>query len=82
MAIAIIVAAGAGSRFAADKPKQFVEILGKPLIIHTLERFEACPAVDGIVLVLSESGVAELRITNYELRIGTISYFPIICHLK
>ena len=59
MNIAIIVAAGTGSRFAASQPKQFVEILGKPLIIHTLERFEACPLVDEIILVLSLDGCRE-----------------------
>jgi 2-C-methyl-D-erythritol 4-phosphate cytidylyltransferase len=53
---AIIVAAGSGSRFSDDIPKQFVELAGKPVIIHTLEKFEACPAVDEIILVLSEDG--------------------------
>ncbi|MDQ3711914.1 MAG: 2-C-methyl-D-erythritol 4-phosphate cytidylyltransferase, partial [Acidobacteriota bacterium] len=48
----IVVAAGSGTRFGAEKPKQFLEILGKPLIIHTLERFESCPSIDEIVLVL------------------------------
>ena len=56
MNTAIIVAAGSGQRFAETQPKQFVNILGKPLIIHTLERFESCPVVDQIVLVLSEDG--------------------------
>jgi len=70
--IAIIVAAGSGSRFAADKPKQFTELLGKPLIIHTLERFEACPAVDEIVLVLSDEGRAEFEILNLKFQIKKI----------
>ncbi len=48
----IVVAAGSGTRFGAEKPKQFLEILGKPLIIHTLERFESCPSIDEIILVL------------------------------
>lgn len=52
MNIAIIVAAGRGTRFGAEKPKQFLEILGKPLIVYTLEGFESCPAVDEIILVL------------------------------
>ncbi len=52
MNTAIIVAAGSGTRFGAEKPKQFVEILGKPLIVHTVERFEFCPVVDEIILVL------------------------------
>jgi 2-C-methyl-D-erythritol 4-phosphate cytidylyltransferase len=49
---AIIAAAGSGTRFGAEKPKQFVEILGQPLIIYTLQQFESCPAIDEIVLVL------------------------------
>ena len=51
---AIIVAAGTGSRFKSNTPKQFLEINGKPLIVHTLERFQAAPSIDSIVLVLSE----------------------------
>ena len=52
MNIAIIVAAGRGTRFGAEKPKQFLEILGKPLIVYTLEGFESCSTVDEIILVL------------------------------
>lgn len=55
---AIIVAAGSGSRFGSETPKQFLEIKGKPVIVHTLERFQASPSIDSIVLVLSE-GMAE-----------------------
>jgi 2-C-methyl-D-erythritol 4-phosphate cytidylyltransferase len=52
MNTAIIVAAGSGQRFGAEKPKQFLEIAGKPLVIHTLSRFEECPSIDEIILVL------------------------------
>jgi 2-C-methyl-D-erythritol 4-phosphate cytidylyltransferase len=48
----IIAAAGSGTRFNSDKPKQFLDLLGKPLILHTLERFDACPAIDEIILVV------------------------------
>ncbi|HEX8289419.1 MAG TPA: 2-C-methyl-D-erythritol 4-phosphate cytidylyltransferase [Pyrinomonadaceae bacterium] len=50
---AIIVAAGKGTRFGANVPKQFLEICGRAVIIHTLERFENCAAIDEIILVLS-----------------------------
>jgi len=53
MNTAIIVAAGQGKRFGSKKPKQFLEIHGKPLIIHTLQKFDDCPAIDEIILVLS-----------------------------
>ena len=55
MNTAIIVAAGSGQRFGGDIPKQFIEIGGKPLLVHTLEKFEACDLVDEIVLVVPES---------------------------
>ncbi len=61
---AIIVAAGSGTRFGTKTPKQFLEILGKPLIIHTLERFESCPAIDEIILVLSAEEIANFRRTS------------------
>ncbi len=53
MNTAIIVAAGSGKRFGGHIPKQFIEIHGKPVLIHTLERFEMCDLVDEIVLVLA-----------------------------
>jgi 2-C-methyl-D-erythritol 4-phosphate cytidylyltransferase len=56
MNTAIIVAAGSGSRFDSSVSKQFVPLLGKPLIFRTLEPFEACPAIDEIILVLSDEG--------------------------
>ena len=65
MNFAIIVAAGIGTRFGANKPKQFFEIHGKPIIIHTLERFENCRTIDEIVLVLSPNEIENFQ-TNVE----------------
>jgi 2-C-methyl-D-erythritol 4-phosphate cytidylyltransferase len=50
--IAIIPAAGIGARMRAERAKQMIELGGAPLLIHTLRRFEACDAIDRIVLVL------------------------------
>lgn len=63
MNTAIIVAAGSGTRFGAEKPKQFLEIGGKPLLIYTLESFERCPAIDGILLVLASDEIENFRKT-------------------
>lgn len=65
MNTAIIVAAGSGQRFASDTPKQFVILLGKPLILHTLEKFEACDRIDAIVLVLSCEGRELFESSNF-----------------
>lgn len=47
----IIIAGGVGSRLGASVPKQFVEVLGKPIIAYTMEHFQNHPDVDGIELV-------------------------------
>ena len=49
---AIIVAAGSGSRFNSKTPKQFLQLCGRPVLVHTLERFQSAPSVDSIVLVV------------------------------
>ena len=75
MNTAIIVAAGSGQRFASTTPKQFLPILGRPLIIHTIERFESCPAIDEIVLVLSQEGRVEFErlVSQFEFsKINTV----------
>jgi len=65
MNIAIIVAAGSGSRFNSEQPKQFTPLLGKPVILHTLEKFEACFDIDEIVLVLSPSGQVQFEALDH-----------------
>lgn len=52
MCVAIIVAGGVGSRMGAVKPKQFVEVEGKPVLFYTLQAFQDHPQVDAIELVL------------------------------
>lgn len=48
----VIFAGGTGSRMkTSTKPKQFLELHGKPIIIHTLEHFEQHPNIDRIVVV-------------------------------
>ncbi|MBQ7201173.1 MAG: 2-C-methyl-D-erythritol 4-phosphate cytidylyltransferase [Eubacterium sp.] len=51
MNIAVIFAGGAGTRmYSKDKPKQFLELYHKPIIIHTLEHFDDNPEIDAIVI--------------------------------
>lgn len=54
MNVAIIVAAGRGSRAGAGRAKQFREISGIPIIIHTLGRFERSETIAASVVVLPE----------------------------
>ncbi len=51
MNIGIIFAGGSGARMKTNgRPKQFLELHGKAIIIHTLEIFENHPEIDGIVI--------------------------------
>jgi 2-C-methyl-D-erythritol 4-phosphate cytidylyltransferase len=69
MNVAIIVAAGRGTRAGGDEPKQFRALAGIPLIIHTLRRFEACAAVDEIVLVAPAAETTfRVAADRYELK--------------
>lgn len=50
---AIVPAAGSGSRFGAEKPKQYLDLLGRPLIFHTLAALCACPDIERVWVVLA-----------------------------
>lgn len=50
---AIVPAAGSGSRFGAEKPKQYLSLLGRPMIFHTLAALVACPQIDRVWVILS-----------------------------
>ena len=52
MNIAIIAAAGAGTRMASDRPKQFLLLAGTPVIVHTLRAFEECDSIHEVIVVL------------------------------
>lgn len=54
MTYVIIIAGGIGSRLGASIPKQFVEVLGKPIIAYTMEHFQNHPEIDAIELVCVE----------------------------
>lgn len=49
----IIPAAGSGSRMQSETPKQYLRVLGRPIVEHTLNLFDSCPRIDTIHLVLS-----------------------------
>ena len=53
MNVAIIAAAGLGARMAGKRPKQFLELAGTPILIHTLNAFERCDVIHEIIIVLA-----------------------------
>ncbi len=51
---AIIVSAGKGQRFMEGRKKQFFLLADKPILTHTLDKFENCPLIDSILLVVGQ----------------------------
>lgn len=71
MNIAIVFASGSGVRMGAGIPKQFLEVEGKPILIHTLKLFQLHRRIDKIYLSVledyipyAESLIEEFRITK------------------
>jgi 2-C-methyl-D-erythritol 4-phosphate cytidylyltransferase len=58
MNVAIVVAAGKGTRLGGNQPKQFLELCGVPIIIHTLRQFERCAAINEIIVVVPAESTA------------------------
>lgn len=62
MNIALIFAGGSGKRMnSKSKPKQFLELHGKEIIIYTLEHFERHPQIDAIVVVCIKEWIEYLK---------------------
>jgi 2-C-methyl-D-erythritol 4-phosphate cytidylyltransferase len=51
---AVIVSAGKGQRFMEGRKKQFHLLSGKPILAHTLDKFETCPLIHSILLVVGQ----------------------------
>jgi len=58
---AILPAAGLGTRMGADTPKQFLELDGTPLVIHSVRRIASCPLVTDIFVATRADVVDSLE---------------------
>lgn len=68
--IAVIFAGGSGTRMnTVSRPKQFLELYGKPVIIYTLELFDNHPQIEGIIVVCIESWIPflEKQLNKFEI---------------
>jgi len=58
---AILPAAGLGTRMGADMPKQFLELDGVPIVVHSVRRIASCALVTDIILATRADVVASLE---------------------
>ena len=73
MNLAVIFAGGVGTRMRTkDKPKQFLSVCGKPIIVHTIELFQYHPYIDGIVVVCVEDWIPYMEELKFRFRLDKI----------
>ena len=73
MNIALIFAGGVGKRMnSKDRPKQFLLVHGKPIIVHTIELFEYHEQIDGIVVVCVKDWIPYMEEMKYRYRLDKI----------
>lgn len=73
MNIAIIFAGGSGIRMGAGVPKQFLEINGKPILIHTLQMFQEHEEIDKIYLAVQEDYIRYVQQLTQDYRIDKVA---------
>lgn len=59
--VAVIVAAGSGTRFGAETPKQFLDLAGETVLARSVRCFDAVSQIAGVVLVVAEDRVPDVR---------------------
>lgn len=69
MITALILAGGIGSRVGMSRPKQFIEVLGKPVLAYTIELYQNHPEIDAIEVVCHADWIEYLKnmIQKYNL---------------
>jgi len=76
---AIITAAGSGQRMKSSKKKQFIEIGGKPILLHTLDKFIQTQYFDSIFITCPASDIVfleDLLFCRYDFNPAQISIIP------
>ncbi len=60
MNIALVLSGGTGSRMRTEVPKQYLEIAGKPVLVHTMEQFQRCSEIDGMIVVAAGCWIEQI----------------------
>lgn len=61
MVYGVILAGGIGSRMGGDKPKQYLTVKDKPIIIYTIEKFFASPSLEKIIVLCPKQWVEHTK---------------------
>ena len=70
----LILAGGIGSRMNSPTPKQFLEVCGKPIIVHTILNFQKNDAIDEIGVVCTEDWIGHLENLVEKFNLSKVSW--------
>ena len=74
MNYALIFAGGIGQRMNSKSlPKQFLIVHGKPIIAHTIEKFNSCEAIDKIIVVCIKEYIEHLKEIIKQFNLNKVS---------
>ncbi|MCP4130642.1 MAG: 2-C-methyl-D-erythritol 4-phosphate cytidylyltransferase [bacterium] len=68
----IVLAGGVGARMGSDIPKQFLEVLNKPIIVYTLEAFQNHSTIDGIIVVIHRDHIDKIEHFKEQYKLSKI----------
>lgn len=74
MNVALLTAAGSGTRMHMSIPKQFYHVDNKPIIVHTMEAFQQHPSIDAIIVVTIDSWADVLWAYAKEFKITKLKW--------
>ena len=74
MNVATILAGGRGTRLGAPVPKQYMEVLGKPVLAYTLEVFQSAPDIDALQVVCQPEYIGHVKDIARKYRIEKLRW--------
>jgi 2-C-methyl-D-erythritol 4-phosphate cytidylyltransferase len=72
--IVVLLAGGIGSRIGGPMPKQFLSLNDKPVIVHALDNFQECDAIDAILIVCVKEWIPHLREIVEEYKVSKVKW--------
>ena len=76
----LVFAGGVGSRMGSQTPKQFLKVQDKPIIIHTIEKFNSHNLIDGIIVVCKEEYINYCKSLIDKFNLDKV--YDVICGAK
>jgi 2-C-methyl-D-erythritol 4-phosphate cytidylyltransferase len=69
--VGVVLAGGIGTRMGGERPKQLLQLAGRPVLLHAVAAFQAAPEIDEVVVMMTPAYLDEVRELLAALTSGT-----------